>query len=548
MPKYPHMSLGECLMHIERHHIYGRVSWAYYVCAIASVVWAGACTDVTEPTHGRIPAPLRSASGMQLANRFRGVEDGFLTLEHEVPGFGGLFVAPDAKIVAYVTDVGRASEVRQAVSQFLVDTRAAVVLPGSQLPDIEVREGQFPFSDLVGWKEAIESHSSPSLDIRLLDADEGLNRVRVGIRDSSAIQGIRSLASGLGIPTNALTFQLYPDEFGLTGSVQGDWRPTGAGIEVSENYGTTYGACTMGFNVTGNDGAKYFLTAAHCSGWGGGNTGTVMYQNSNSITDSVGYVTANPLWELYGGIGYTNTDAMLVRYFADDSMIKRVAETTTVGTGNGAGSTTVGTWYYIATQGDALQGQTVYKTGRTSGTTQGPVLGTCTNPGPIGNEEVFCSYEVQARSDPGDSGAPVYFYRFPYALQYRQATGIVWGTYFGSPRRYYYNTWSELSSYLGTSLDATGFPPLNLSVEGPATADPYTNVTVTAHASSGITPYSYAWTVNGEGGQCGDTSSCTAEMGRTGSRLVFEVVVTDAVEQEATASHTVDTCPCPEGS
>ncbi len=86
-------------------------------------------------------------------------------------------------------------------------------------------------------------------------------------------------------------------------------------------------------------------------------------------------------------------------------------------------------------------------------------------------------------------------------------------------------------------------PHLSVSITGPLAEPAYTYVTVTGNVSNGVPPYTYGWTVNGNANACGNESSCTAELGGSGSQLLFSLTVTDAHEVQGSASHTVYTCP-----
>ncbi len=312
------------------------------------------------------------------------------------------------------------------------------------------------------WSGKIQRGARAGHGISLFDADEKQNRVRVGIADRARIPAIEALAESLGIPRGALFFEMRRGTNVLVASLRDVIRPTGAGTQININLGTEAGACTMGFNVTAAfNSQRYFLTAGHCTQNYAGPTGRVFYQPGNTSADRVGAEEINPAWSTTGcgaGAAYCRaTDAALIRYDSNISSQLRVAQSSTVGSGNGAGNLTIGTWYGVAASGGAGVGQEIYKTGRTTGSTRGPVTGTCVNAGvfaPVGTE-VPCAYEAQARANGGDSGSPVY--RFPLFLQpsYRAAIGILWGTYVpaaGETYKVYYSGWEQLEADLGTTL------------------------------------------------------------------------------------------------
>jgi hypothetical protein len=435
------------------------VRWLLPLPALA--VFA-ACADTPTSSGAAPAAPGASAAAAPQAKRFsRGIEDEFLQMQTEVPGFGGFYVDEAGDIVAYVTDLADESRARGAVQRLLLrDARRFARRDGSQ-PAVHVRKGEFGFSQLVDWSEKLQRGARPAHGISLFDADEMRNRVRIGIADQGQAAGIQALAGSLGVPRGALHFEMRRGRNVLAASLRDVIRPTGAGTQINVNVGTEAGACTMGFNVTDSNGQRYFLTASHCTQNYAGPTSRVFYQPGNSYSDRVGVEAINPAWSTTGcgpGASYCRaTDAALIRYDSNISSQKRVAQSSTVGTGNSSGNLTIGTWYGVGGSGGAGMGQEVHKTGRTTGTTRGPVTGTCVNAGvfaPV-NTEVPCAYEAQARANGGDSGSPVYY--FPYVLQpqYRATVGILWGTYVPAPGetyKIYYNGLDQIQTDLGTTF------------------------------------------------------------------------------------------------
>jgi hypothetical protein len=82
----------------------------------------------------------------------------------------------------------------------------------------------------------------------------------------------------------------------------------------------------------------------------------------------------------------------------------------------------------------------------------------------------------------------------------------------------------------------------SVSVTGPETGSSGQRVTVTATASGGVPPYSYAWRIVGGSGSCGNTSTCSANLGAGGGATNFFVTLTDADLATAAAEWTVNTC------
>jgi hypothetical protein len=83
-----------------------------------------------------------------------------------------------------------------------------------------------------------------------------------------------------------------------------------------------------------------------------------------------------------------------------------------------------------------------------------------------------------------------------------------------------------------------------VTVSGPRTDTAYAYVTATAHASGGVTPYSYAWTRN-DTTTCGNASTCSVYIGAAGSFTSIGVTVTDFYLFTASAALLVNACPPP---
>ncbi|MET0399968.1 MAG: hypothetical protein ABW277_24475 [Longimicrobiaceae bacterium] len=432
---------------------------------VSALALFAACADTPSPSEATVPGVAAAASAAPQARKFsRGIEDEFLQMEAaEVPGFGGFYVDDAGDIVAYVTDTANEGRARGAIQRLLLrDTRRFARRDGSQ-PAVHVRKGEYGFSQLVEWNEKLQRGARPSDGISLYDADEMRNRVRIGIADPARAAGVQALAESLGVPRGALHFEIRRGHNELAATLRDVIRPTGAGTQVNVNVGTEAGACTMGFNVTAANGQRYFLTAGHCTQNYAGPTGRVFYQPGNSTADRVGAEAINPAWSTTGcgaGASYCRaTDAAAILYDSNISSQKRVAQSSTVGTGNGSGNLTIGTWYGVGGSGGVGVGQEVHKTGRTTGTTRGPVTGTCVNAGvfaPV-NTEVPCAYEAQARANGGDSGSPVYYFPLVLQPQYRATVGILFGTYVpgaGETYKIYFNSLSQIETDLGTTFTA----------------------------------------------------------------------------------------------
>jgi hypothetical protein len=292
-------------------------------------------------------------------------------------------------------------------------------------------------SQLIDWQIRLaESVDAPG-DVNLFDADEARNRVRIGVRNEAVIPTVLAAAAANNVPQDALHFEVRdgtPEMWGQA-STWTKLRPTGGGIQIAIAGGT----CTLGHAVRTSwaDPARYFLTNSHCTLNFTGGTGHRVDQPVVGSTNRIGTIVANPAWQTVGcspGVNYCRlTDVALGRFDTNNLATYRVAVTTVIGSGSSWGNTTLSpNWQHTGPAMDPLVGHEVFKTGRTSGTTRGPVAGTCVNTGAIAGPsgvsiQVTCATEVQMWGGPGDSGAPAYHWQVPFAATTRAASGIVFG-------------------------------------------------------------------------------------------------------------------------
>jgi hypothetical protein len=366
----------------------------------------------------------------------RGFEDEILRMEARVPGLGGIFLDPaTGQAVAHVRSLGDRTTtmlaIRSAATTLNVEEsfRSKIGVEGAMI----IREGSYAFSELVAWSIAVAS--KPRLPgLVSIDADERLNRVRLGITDDEVRARVIELLASAGVPEAAVAFDIRGNTGQLLATVRNRVRATAGGLQI-QNSGT--GLCTLGFNVdVAFYGDKGFLTASHCAtgAIGSGTTGDTIYQNTKAANNRVGKVHINLPWNSTdpscGGISLcTSADAMFVRAFADTTSAnwqKRIARTSTnMPTNSANGSLTIDAFYVgIAEVPFLFVGATVFKVGRTTGGTSGTIGATCDYPLYESIYAFLCVARVDnASNGPGDSGAPV-FYR-PAGTEPPYAIGIL---------------------------------------------------------------------------------------------------------------------------
>lgn len=108
-------------------------------------------------------------------------------VEQMVPGFGGMFVGEDGKLVVYLPDPSQLAAARAAIEAVFGPQQ---VPPGG----VRARRGQYSFSELKCWKERAGTLFRIS-GVTIVDLDESRNRVAIGVADESAMAAVeRALA------------------------------------------------------------------------------------------------------------------------------------------------------------------------------------------------------------------------------------------------------------------------------------------------------------------------------------------------------------------
>jgi len=315
----------------------------------------------------------------------RGIEDEFLRLEAQASGFGGLFLDESGAATAWLQPGRDAAGLRNVLAQFGADERLRGLL-ASQLRagNVQVIPGRFAFSELVAATRVISARLRVP-GVLTVDADERLNRVRLGIGENASLPSVFAALAGLALPDSIVVVERSP-AIEAVASLRDRVRATAGGLQIQNAGG---GTCALGFNVSllfySDTG---FVTAAHCEngGAGSGNTNSILYQNSVTNADTVGRVLLNPLFnrtdaECRGYSGCTAADVMFVKGAPLSAWAKRIARTEYVGTNNTSGSISISSYYTNASIIPfTYVGMNAYKVGRSTGYTMGTLAATCVYP------------------------------------------------------------------------------------------------------------------------------------------------------------------------
>ncbi|MGH7574794.1 MAG: hypothetical protein ACREM1_06670 [Longimicrobiales bacterium] len=472
------------------------------VSALITVVAAflvSVCTDLTDVPSTEGPADrlgdaidvvlhareqLRAAA---LGRQERSTEDELLRIERDLPGFGGMYVDTSTqRLTLFVRNPRDVQGATNALRNAALDTESRARIPeisGLASSDIDLRQGEYAFSELVAWKDQLFSRLSGVDALLSIDADESRNQVAIEIAHPGARSDVRAVLSTAGVPESAVRIEIGTPVSMLADLTQ-QRRPAVAGYQIRSETSL----CAMGWNVrTIQEGEVGFFTASHCSrfGLGSGATGETIYQRNVDPRDDIGTVRRNTAWTPPGSCGApvdpfppgtyphrcTNADAMFVRAFTSADISGQVAITTELqDRNNRPGTRTIDFFTGNIIVGGVLAGQLTDKVGRTTGWTRGTNTGTCmtvrVNDGhPTDEYAVFCAGRITSASvGQGDSGAPVF--------RRSGSTMLAAGVLFAGGRmnrdtgdlmicdrppgeqcNIFYSPWSRVESHLGRTFE-----------------------------------------------------------------------------------------------
>lgn len=343
----------------------------------------------------------------------RSLDQDFLQMEREVPGFGGFFY-----------DEG------DRLNVFLKDTEGPEAAAFREVePGVVIRRGDYGFAELAAWrKELRQVLSLPG--VVSLEVDEATNRVRIGMDSRARTKSLdRDRLERELLFTNAPREAVVVAEaepIRLMVNLRDRVRPIAGGFEVAN-----FKACTLGFNVF-REGVFGFVTNSHCTSRQGGVEGTRFYQNYLAAGGGfVGVEVADPDYftggECPAGRRCRFSDSSFIQYDAANlGEYGKLARTVSRGTGNGSLEITGKTpRFNINARATSVRGKPLNKIGRTTGWTFGNVVATCVDVNVSGMDiSQLCQDIVQAGVGPGDSGSAVFSWTKGNNVK---LVGILWG-------------------------------------------------------------------------------------------------------------------------
>lgn len=397
------------------------------LAAMAGMLLQSACSpEVTTPRPGTGDLGNQAMAALDQPTT---LDDWFLQIEAQVPGFGGLYIGVDGSPVVLLTDTTLASKADSAVASVLA------TLPGD-IPSRTVltRQVSFSFGQLSAWRDSLYQHKEAT-GVTLVDVEENNNRLFVGVSGKEYIEPIKTILRQAWAPDLAFAVEVQAPPH-LLNDLTDIARPTMGGITIA-----LVGAysCTMGFLAKRSSDLthRFFVTNSHCTaipwGYDGGavNQPIAGYLVGHEVVDPpLTHFTGCPT---FWNAGCRWSDAALIRFDSNAAFFSYdIAQTLFVYGGmdsTQSGSKTLAAEPFVVNaeyaSNQLILGLTLSKVGITSGWTQGPIIRTCWDAQPL-----KCVYSLNAVSRSGDSGSPVFSYgTSPGGAPIATLAGILFGSF-----------------------------------------------------------------------------------------------------------------------
>ena len=377
-----------------------------------------ACSD--SPTETPLAAPEIEAEAaaipqlpLQVPDHARVGENAFRTLAGQVPAFAGFYFTQQDDVVVHLTDVRHVPAMRAAMKSMLTNMAAE---PGNgrlEAVHIIFQTVDYSFDQLAEWREQIEEPLFALDGVVMLDLDERLNQLTVGVEAPSDQERVSELLNRYGIPAAAVRVEVT-GTIVPTSTLSNPIRPLQGGLRIS----SAAGGCTFGFNAI-LGGQNVFLTNSHCSTRSWDLDYGRFYQPFSSSTYDVGYEYKDPNGKSCGFLSrnvcrHADVAAVLINPGISTGL-GFIARTRFSAYGiGGIGSTEIDPsnprFRIDSTDVYPELNEQVHKIGHETGWTTGTVTGTCidTKVSYRSNSRLRCQYLANYGSANGDSGSPIF--------------------------------------------------------------------------------------------------------------------------------------------
>lgn len=371
-----------------------------------------------------------------------------------VPGFAGWVHSEDGKTVVRMTrssGLFSGAEKQADQAKWKSMNTPAATFAKSLGENADVRKAQWDSRQLLDFKTKIFSMASTN-GVIAVSIDRDANRLDVAYNedlDAPSLQALTTRLAASGIPPAVMSMRAaeLPKRSATVGtSLRSQPLPLAGGAQF--NFPTSAGTfvCTLGVPARIN-GVQGFMTASHCSeSVYSVSAGTRMTSPGGTFIGAESIDPAPRSCSLPDTLGCREADALFVSGGPGNAVdFGRIMYTSV----NAGSLNVVGVLNVQGTLNYPSVGQTIYKTGRTTGTTRASVARVCVDTlvsEPDGNTYgALCSVEVATGSfiAGGDSGSSVWTYNGTGPV----ITGIV---SYGSSNTGGFSPWGGVVKEFGT--------------------------------------------------------------------------------------------------
>lgn len=368
------------------------------------------------------------------------LDDHFWNLNGRIPGFGGYYLNDNQELAVQLVNP---TEARQATARQVLTNELAGRRWGTRsgqpvdLPRMIFVPADYDFRQLKGWMDSVRPGVLAISGVSLLDADEARNRLVIGISRPELRARVEAALAQRNVPRAAVLIELIPIAQQMK-TLRDRFDQGIGGIQIRRGSSTGR-QCTLGFNIRWHLYPEaYFVTNAHCTTHFGELDNAVFFQGGRRI----GYETHDPpLFDQSvdgrctpNSVRCRYSDAAVVRYDAVSlSRYGYIAQTA----GSRRDSATIQlnpTRPEFRIRNDLFRapvhGETLNKIGQWTGWTVGEVTATCADLVTTANTRqgqpivLLCQGSVNAGTDSGDSGSPVFV---RYSDTEVGLIGLLWG-------------------------------------------------------------------------------------------------------------------------
>jgi len=339
--------------------------------------------------------------------------------------------------------------------------------PNIGMPSVIVRQARYNFLSLRTWRDRLTESIFEEPGVNALAIDYKSNSIVISV-DATPSVSLTGVLLSAGLPDDAYRFETErrptpqaPCSAGSNGpTVEGCFRPVPGGVKI---FGTPAGGdpagtcdtrecCTMGVSVyrwMAEFGSPYwqmgYVTNSHCVPPMVAVYGNYIHQPSNDPDQFIAFEWIDPYGWVCGSYRCRYSDSAWLWSYGGEGENQRIARTQYW---NGNKTIDTNTPRFIITGSRAaVQDMDMEKVGQKTGWTYGQVSAVCTDEISAAGPKMVCQDRVNYSSDGGDSGSPVFFWKWWDGPSNVDLVGIHWGATFSYK---VYSPWSGVAADLGS--------------------------------------------------------------------------------------------------